>query len=184
MTSCLLCDSGIKVTVCCPGPIATGSNEQPRVIFGADGILKNHVQTGAPGKRMRVERAVELISRAIRHNLPICWIVQHPILLMGKTWAIFWNSSRCTTQWRCCVRVTIILMWKLLVAQQDLWLCAAYALRYLPRLAWKKLEQIGPPRAKLVKAGDGYSFNKSFFSANQTSEWQKGQWHGAVLEGN
>lgn len=77
--------SVIKVTVCCPGPIATGTEEQPRVIFGAEGILTESVQTGRSGKRMSIDRAVELISTAIKHNLPECWIVGHPILLVGKT---------------------------------------------------------------------------------------------------
>lgn len=76
--------SAIKVTVCCPGPIATGTKDQPRVIFGTEGILRDSaVQTGVPGGRMAVDRAVELISRAVKHDLPVSWIVGHPLLLMG-----------------------------------------------------------------------------------------------------
>lgn len=30
-----VCDRGVSVTLCCPGPIATGSDEAPRNIFGA-----------------------------------------------------------------------------------------------------------------------------------------------------
>lgn len=71
--------------MCCPGALATGGKDEPRVVFGADGLIDS-TKTSSTGKskKMDLDRAVLLIATATRHNLPECWITNQPILLLGK----------------------------------------------------------------------------------------------------
>lgn len=74
--------SGVGVTVCCPGPLATGGDGNPRVVFGRDGLIQQ-ATTGISSNRLRPEVAADLICRAAYHGLDECWIAGHPVLLIG-----------------------------------------------------------------------------------------------------
>ena len=73
---------GITVTICCPGPVATGSPDQPRSIYDGRGLITTH--SGDSKKRMSPARVAELIGSATYHKVDECWIARHPVLLMGK----------------------------------------------------------------------------------------------------
>lgn len=74
-------DQGIGVTICCPGPISTGTPGAPRVIYGAEGLIQQQ-QHGAKGK-VTPERCAKLIADAMAHGLSECWIAKHPVLLVA-----------------------------------------------------------------------------------------------------
>lgn len=83
-----VCDRGVGVTLCCPGPIATGSGDTPRNIFGAQGrIVQNN--TGS-SNRIAPERCARLIAAAMAHGLDECWIARHPVLVVGG-WLPAWG---------------------------------------------------------------------------------------------
>ena len=47
-------------------------------------MLQQHVKAeGKKGMRQSPERVAELVLRAMHHRVLLCWIVQHPILLLG-----------------------------------------------------------------------------------------------------
>ncbi|EFN55180.1 hypothetical protein CHLNCDRAFT_134329 [Chlorella variabilis] len=77
-----LSDRGVGATVCCPGPLATGLDGKPRVVYGASGLIMQ-ANTGMSKKRVSAGRAAELIARAAYHGLDECWIAYHPVLLLG-----------------------------------------------------------------------------------------------------
>ena len=72
----------ITVTICCPGPVATGSPDQPRSIYGGTRLVTSHSRDSK--KRMSPARVAELIGSATYHKLNECWIARHPVLLMGE----------------------------------------------------------------------------------------------------
>ena len=59
---------GVGATVCCPGPLATGLDGKPRVVYGASGLIMQ-ANTGMSKKRVSAGRAAELIARAAYHGL-------------------------------------------------------------------------------------------------------------------
>ncbi|KAB1203400.1 Dehydrogenase/reductase SDR family member 7 [Morella rubra] len=65
-----LFSKGIKVTVVCPGPIAT-SNDSDKEASGTKGSLE---------KRVSSERCAELTIIAATHGLKEAWISYHPVL--------------------------------------------------------------------------------------------------------
>lgn len=76
--------SGVGVTVCCPGPISTGNDNQVRTVYGPRGMIPQKASSsGKPSKRVDAQIAAELIARAAYHKLDECWIAYHPVLLMG-----------------------------------------------------------------------------------------------------
>ncbi|GFR45808.1 hypothetical protein Agub_g7264 [Astrephomene gubernaculifera] len=76
-----LADTGVGVTLCCPGPLATGSEEAPRVVFGPTGRIVQNA-TGA-ANRLEPGRAAQLIAAAAAHGLDEVWIARHPVLAVG-----------------------------------------------------------------------------------------------------
>ncbi|GLI66405.1 hypothetical protein VaNZ11_010166 [Volvox africanus] len=76
-----LADTGVGVTICCPGPLATGSEETPRVVFGPTGRIVQNA-TGA-SNRLNAARAAQLIACAAAHGVDEAWIALHPVLAMG-----------------------------------------------------------------------------------------------------
>lgn len=78
-----LAGRGVGVTVCCPGPFASGLDGKPRVVYGAEGPIEQ-ANTGLSKKRVPAWRVAELIAAAAYHELDECWIAYHPVLLMGK----------------------------------------------------------------------------------------------------
>ena len=73
----------ITVTLCHPGPIATGAAGQVRSLYGSDGLLTEVEDQGKVKQRQSPTRVAELILRAAWHGLDSCWICQHPVLLLG-----------------------------------------------------------------------------------------------------
>jgi len=70
------------VTVCCPGPLATGFDGKPRIVFGSNGFIEQ-ASTGMSKSRVPVRTAAALILKAAYHGLDECWIAYHPVLLIG-----------------------------------------------------------------------------------------------------
>ena len=77
-----LAGSGVGVTVCCPGPLATGGDGKPRVVYGRDGLIQQ-AATGMSSRRVSAPAAAQLLATAAYHGLDECWIAYHPVLLMG-----------------------------------------------------------------------------------------------------
>lgn len=78
-----VCDRGISVTLVCPGPIATGTDDHPRQVFGPGGMQQKAKQTGLSKSRVPPPRVVELIARAVFHRLDEVWIARNPVLALG-----------------------------------------------------------------------------------------------------
>lgn len=68
--------------MCCPGPVATGSEATPRVVYGPTGRIVQNA-TGSPN-RNDPARCVEMIANAAAHGVDEAWIAKHPVLGMGK----------------------------------------------------------------------------------------------------
>lgn len=77
-----LANSGVGATVCCPGPLATGGDGKPRVVYGPQGLILQ-ASTGMSKKRVSAVRAAELIATATYYEMDEVWIAYHPVLLMG-----------------------------------------------------------------------------------------------------
>ena len=84
LTSSYCCCRGVTVTICCPGPVATGSPEQPRAIYNGTGLITASSSDKGSSKRMSPPRVAELIGKATYHRVDECWIARHPVLLMGE----------------------------------------------------------------------------------------------------
>ncbi|GLC37615.1 hypothetical protein PLESTB_001667600 [Pleodorina starrii] len=76
-----LSDTGVGVTLCCPGPVATGSAEAPRVVYGPTGRITQNA-TGS-SNRLDPARAAQLIASAAAHGVDEAWMARHPVLAMG-----------------------------------------------------------------------------------------------------
>lgn len=61
---------GVGATLCCPGPLATGLDGKPRMVYGANGLV-TQAATGMSKKRVSTARAAELITRAAYHCLGV-----------------------------------------------------------------------------------------------------------------
>lgn len=97
--SCEMSTKGIGATICCPGPLDTSTQitrategegegittdtRKPRMVYGADGLIAQHVSEKSSKKRLPATKAAELIATAAYHRVDECWIAQHPVLLMG-----------------------------------------------------------------------------------------------------
>ncbi|KAK9819730.1 hypothetical protein WJX72_001706 [[Myrmecia] bisecta] len=77
-----VCDRGVSVTICCPGPVCAADDSRPRSVYGPDGLKQQAAAVSTSGK-MPLPRVVELMLRAAYHKLDECWIARHPVLLMG-----------------------------------------------------------------------------------------------------
>ena len=75
---------GITVTLCHPGPVATGVGGQVRSLYGPQGQITVHEPEGYQKGRLGVKRVAQLILKAAYHNVESCWISTHPILLTGE----------------------------------------------------------------------------------------------------
>ena len=76
---------GVTVSLCCPGPAATGSAKQPRSIYSGTGLITTASSDKGSSTRMAPARVAELIGRAAYYKVDECWIARHPVLLMGET---------------------------------------------------------------------------------------------------
>lgn len=59
---------GVGATICCPGPLATGGDGKPRLVYGPRGLIQQ-AATGMSKKRVATARAADLIARAAYHKL-------------------------------------------------------------------------------------------------------------------
>lgn len=75
---------GITVTIACPGPVATGTEDTPRNVFSSEGLTAKHEDRGGSKKRLSPARVAALIARAAYNRLDMCWIAKHPVLLLGE----------------------------------------------------------------------------------------------------
>lgn len=82
LTARVVC-RGVTVTIACPGPVATGTEDAPRNVFSSEGLTAKHEERGGSRKRLSPARAAELIARAAYNRLDMCWIAKHPVLLLG-----------------------------------------------------------------------------------------------------
>eukprot|EP00210_Caulerpa_lentillifera_P001989 g1907.t1 len=75
-----LANSGIGVSVCCPGPYVDETSGSSRTVFGKEGLIqeKKYRTSG-----VRSHRLVKLIALTAEHNLAESWIVQQPLLLLA-----------------------------------------------------------------------------------------------------
>lgn len=78
-----ICDRGVGVTVCCPGPVSSGS-EVPvtRSVFGPSGMITRNEEPKAKGK-IHPKRYAQLVANAAAHGVDECWIAKHPVLAMA-----------------------------------------------------------------------------------------------------
>lgn len=88
--TCSPCRSNVHVTLVCPGPVATGSEATPRVVFGPTGRITQNSTGGS--NRMRPERTAQLIAAAAAHGLDEVWIALHPVLAVGGSGS--WQVQR------------------------------------------------------------------------------------------
>jgi dehydrogenase/reductase SDR family protein 7 len=87
-----LASTSVRVTLVCPGPVATGAPGQPRVTFGATlgastlGGSDAVSAAGAAGTketaRLPVSRAAALTVAAAAHGVREAWLAKHPVLLL------------------------------------------------------------------------------------------------------
>ncbi|CAG9465525.1 unnamed protein product [Pedinophyceae sp. YPF-701] len=79
-----LADRNIRVTLACPGPIGTGTESNPRTVFGKDGVTM--VQSGGTGmskSRLTPPRAAQLIVAAAAAGMDEVWLAKNPVLAIG-----------------------------------------------------------------------------------------------------
>ena len=116
----------VRVTLLCPGPVATGAPGQARLSFGAslaasqlDAAAANAATPAlSPAEaardaraRLAVPRAVELALAASAHGVPEAWLARHPVLAL------------------------------------------LYVAQYAPTLAAAVLDRVGPKRVAAARAG-------------------------------
>lgn len=77
------------MSLCCPGPAATGSAQHPRSIYSGTGLITTASTDKGSSKRMAPARVAQLIGKAAYYKVDECWIARHPVLLMGEILIIF-----------------------------------------------------------------------------------------------
>ena len=77
-------EGGVRATVFCPGPGATGSDAAPRAVFGSGGPKKLPPPSAAEAaKRLSPGRAADLAIAATAAGLPVSWAAKQPILTLA-----------------------------------------------------------------------------------------------------
>ena len=78
-----ICDRGVGVTVCCPGPVSSGSDVPvTRSVFGPSGMITRTEEPKAKGKT-NPKRYAQLVANAAAHGVDECWIAKHPVLAVA-----------------------------------------------------------------------------------------------------
>lgn len=84
LTDACFCNCrGVQVTLCHPGPIATGADGQIRSLYGSSGLL-TEAEGGSNKARQSPKRVAALVLKACHHGLDSVWIAKHPVLLLGR----------------------------------------------------------------------------------------------------
>eukprot|EP00242_Pyramimonas_sp_CCMP2087_P001827 CAMPEP_0198230400 /NCGR_PEP_ID=MMETSP1445-20131203/114645_1 /TAXON_ID=36898 /ORGANISM="Pyramimonas sp., Strain CCMP2087" /LENGTH=347 /DNA_ID=CAMNT_0043910937 /DNA_START=54 /DNA_END=1094 /DNA_ORIENTATION=+ len=79
---CEVADRGVDVCVMYGGPIASGSSEHPRTVYGPNG--PESLPAAPEGKsRLSMERFVELVMLGTYHHVPEVWASKHPVLVLA-----------------------------------------------------------------------------------------------------
>ncbi len=73
---------GLGVTVCCLGPITTGTPGQPRYVYGASSLEPT---TDSTKGRLTVDAAAAWVAAAAHHGVDRTWISKQPVLSLGET---------------------------------------------------------------------------------------------------
>lgn len=74
---------GVGVTICCPGPIATGNDGKPRTVYGASGAVQQAETAAAALKRLDPAATAAWIGAAAYHGLDEAWISRQPVLFLS-----------------------------------------------------------------------------------------------------
>eukprot|EP00199_Chlamydomonas_sp_CCMP681_P002667 CAMPEP_0119109782 /NCGR_PEP_ID=MMETSP1180-20130426/23323_1 /TAXON_ID=3052 ORGANISM="Chlamydomonas cf sp, Strain CCMP681" /NCGR_SAMPLE_ID=MMETSP1180 /ASSEMBLY_ACC=CAM_ASM_000741 /LENGTH=342 /DNA_ID=CAMNT_0007095743 /DNA_START=116 /DNA_END=1144 /DNA_ORIENTATION=+ len=77
-----IADSGVGVTICCPGPVAALPGAAPRAVYGPTGLISQAGEKSSSG-RMAPQRYVELVAAAAAHGVDEAWIAKHPVLAIA-----------------------------------------------------------------------------------------------------
>lgn len=77
------CCRGVGVTICCPGPIATGTDGKLRNVYGASALVQHAETSAAVKKRMDPARTAAWIGAAAYHGLDEAWISKQPVLALS-----------------------------------------------------------------------------------------------------
>ena len=90
---------GLGVTVCCLGPITTGTPGQPRYVYGASSLEPT---TDSTKGRLTSESAAAWVAAAAYHGVDRAWITKQPVLLLGEQHSVplfsgLQHCSTCTT---------------------------------------------------------------------------------------
>ncbi|KAG1664699.1 hypothetical protein FOA52_006674 [Chlamydomonas sp. UWO 241] len=76
-------DRGVSVTICCPGPVSSGSDVPvERRVYGPTGMVSRTEEPNPKGK-VAPQRYAQLVANAAAAGLDECWIAKHPVLLVG-----------------------------------------------------------------------------------------------------
>ena len=70
------------MTVCCLGPITTGTPGQPRYVYGASSLEPT---TDSTKGRLTVDAAAAWVAAAAHHGVDRTWISKQPVLSLGET---------------------------------------------------------------------------------------------------
>ena len=147
------------VTICCPGPIATGNDGKPRGVYGASGLVQQVETSAAAKKRLDPAATAAWIGAAAYHGLDEAWISRQPVLFLSASFRLFCAYSApsaggmCVSQWLV-AHIAIGVREAVCTCA----VCAAgYAIQYIPSVAKMVLMKIGPGRARALKSGgSGY----------------------------
>ena len=71
---------GLGVTICCLGPIATGTDDQPRNVYGGSGLQP---ASDSANNRLSATEAAAWVGAAAHHGLERAWISKQPVLSLG-----------------------------------------------------------------------------------------------------
>lgn len=134
-----IADSGVGVTIICPGPVAAQPGSGPRSLFGPTGRI-DYVEEDPDAdphandagvaavvrrymkQRLKPTRCAELMAAAMAHGVEEAWLARHPVLALAYIWQVF------------------------------------------PSLGWMIMKRIGPKRARRLHEGrSGYDVQGMLF---------------------
>ena len=79
-----VCDRGVGVTLCCPGPVGSGADTPvERSVYGPRGWITRTEEPNARGK-VHPKRYAQLVANAAAHGVDECCIPKDPVLLFGE----------------------------------------------------------------------------------------------------
>ena len=161
---------GLGVTICCLGPVATGTVEQPRTVYGASG-LQSAIDSGS-NRLSDAEAAAWLgagvasrpCSTSARSLLHQVWLTSVLLCSCAPRFGPGLDLKAARALARCAAKqCTRRLGWPTVSRFPDARQCctAGYAMQYLPSAAMLLLKRIGPARSRALKSGkSGYNLSE------------------------